>query len=127
MSDALIGVVIGGLIASIAPLATLLIDQNRWKQEKKLAYLQSKRKRLEDLSITTLERFTQGMSDGTYPVDMISDIYVMLPQPVLQIFDNWMTNPDKSKENAIIAHTSMSLELKKSLADIDLKITELVE
>ena len=48
MGEVLIGVIIGGLIASIAPITTLIIDHKRWKKEAQLEYLKSERKRLSD-------------------------------------------------------------------------------
>ena len=40
MSDALLGVIIGGLIASVGPLVTLYANNRKWKHEKTLARLE---------------------------------------------------------------------------------------
>ena len=44
MSETLIGVIIGGIIASIAPVFTLAVDHRRWRRESRLTYLMSERK-----------------------------------------------------------------------------------
>ena len=41
MSETLNGVIWGGIIASIIPITTLVLNHLRWKKEAKLEYLKS--------------------------------------------------------------------------------------
>jgi gas vesicle protein len=59
MNDALIGVVVGGLIAWVAPLLALRYTERQWRFEAKMNYLKSERDRFEKLYELNLERFAK--------------------------------------------------------------------
>ncbi len=77
MSEILIGVIIGGLIASISPVFTLVIDHRRWKRESKLTYLMSERKNLETLYSKNLRRFSKAIAENSFSSDMISEFLLI--------------------------------------------------
>lgn len=127
MSEALIGVVIGGLIASIAPVVSLLTESRRWKLEKRLEHLRAERARLEKFSSETLPKLAEAMARDSYPSSMISDILVLMPKPVGDRFENWMAEKEKDELKGKFAFMDICVEMKKALSDIDRKIGELID
>jgi hypothetical protein len=126
MSDVLIGVIVGGVIASIAPITSLIINHLRWKREAKLEYLKSERSRLEKLYTGTLEKFAEAMAKNSYPSPMMSDIYVLMPKNVTDEVGKWITEKDKTELKGKHAYMDISVKMKRSLAEIDKQIKELV-
>jgi len=126
MSDALIGVLIGGLIASIAPIVTLVMDHSRWKREAKLEYLKSERSRLEGLFAENLKKLGEAMKKNSYPSQLLSDFFVLMPKGVADEMNNWMEESDKTELKGKHAYFSISMQMKRSLSEIDQKIRELV-
>jgi len=126
MSEALIGVLVGGLIASIAPIANLVIDHLRWKRESKLEYLKAERSRLENLFTENLEKFAEAMKNNNYPSQVMSDIYILMPRIVTDEVDKWMSEKDKTELKGKHAYLSISVEMKRALAEIDNQIKKLV-
>jgi len=124
--EALLGVIIGGLIASIAPIITLIANHGRWKWEAKLEYLRAERHRLEELYRETLDKLDKAMAENKYPSQMISDICVLMPKPVADRFDTWMSEKNKDATKGQQAYLAICAEMKRSLADIDEKIKELI-
>lgn len=127
LSEALIGVVIGGLIASIAPLAHLFADHRRWKQETKLAHLREERKRLEQMYSNTLAKLSDAMAKNRYPSDMMSDILILMPKDVGERFEAWMAEKYKDSTKGKHAYMDICVAMKCSLADIDKRIQNLID
>jgi len=113
----------GGLAASVP---TLWYQHRRWKLETKLAHLQNERRHKDELYRKTLKSFQQGIADGEYPHDMIADILVLMPKSVGERFKAWMSDKDKDAEKASFALMDFSMEFKKSLAEIDRQIDDLL-
>lgn len=126
MSDTLIGVVIGGIIASIAPVFTLVIDHRRWRRESKLTYLVSERKNLEELYRKNLKRFSKAISENSFSSAMISDFLLAMPKEVSSIFKTFMADPDKTDKKCRQSYVSLAGAMKKSLAEIDNKINAII-
>ena len=122
MSEILIGVVIGGLIASIAPIFTLFIDQRRWRKESKLSYLLSERKNLESLYSNNLKRFSKSIAENSFSSDMISDFLITMPQDVSNTFKDFMTDPNKTEKKCKQFYLDLASAMRKSLNEIDNKI-----
>ena len=126
MSDTLIGVVIGGIIASIAPVFTLVIDHRRWRRESKLTYLVSERKNLEELYRKNLKRFSKAISENSFSSEMISDFLLAMPKEVSSIFKTFMADSDKTDKKCRQSYVSLAGAMKKSLAEIDNKINAII-
>jgi hypothetical protein len=126
MSDTLIGVIFGGFIASIVPVITLVVNHKRWKVEKNLEYLKSERKRLENLFSETLEKIDKAMRTNSYPSEMTSDILILMPKEVSDIFNDWMADPDQTHLKGKHTYMNIAVEMKKSLASIDTQIKEVI-
>lgn len=127
MSEALLGVLIGGLIASISPAASLIFEIKRWKLERRLEQLREERSRLEHVIEKVLPQLGDGMAKNSYSSHMMSDIYALMPKAVSDKFDEWMKEQPKDELKAKHAFLEMALEMKKCLAAIDAKIAKLLD
>lgn len=126
MSEALIGVVIGGLIASVAPVCAIILDTRRWKLEKQLERLKEERSRLEQLLQTALPNLGEAMSVGSYPSTLTSDVFVLMPKEVGQRLEAWLEEEDKSDLKGKHAYFEICVEMKKAVANVDKKIDALL-
>jgi hypothetical protein len=126
MSEILIGVIIGGLIASISPIFTLVIDHRRWKRESKLTYLMSERKNLETLYSKNLRRFSKAIAENSFSSDMISEFLLSMPKEVSATFKAFMADPEKTEKKCKQFYMNLALAMRKSLAEIDNKIEIIV-
>src|SRR5688572_29764724 len=97
MSDTLWGVVIGGVIGSLAPFIGAYFAHQRWKKEKLLEHLKSERERMSQLFEKCLKDFMEGMSRSSgYPINMIAE-FMLMPKDIYEQFDGFMTSKDKSE------------------------------
>lgn len=124
--EALIGAIIGGLIASIAPAATVIADHLRWKREAKLIHLKAKRDKLEHRFQETLEQLSKAMARNTYPPEMTSDIMIMLPKEVSDRYLEFLEEKDKLAPGCRQAHLEIATKMKEHLIEIDEYIEALV-
>jgi hypothetical protein len=126
MFDTLIGVIIGGLIASITPIVMLVIDHRRWKRESKLEHLRSERRRLAAVFSKNLKGFAKAVLDNSYSSDMIMDFILNMPKDVSTKFREFMTDPNKTDAKCKKAYMNVALSMKASLSDIDHKIENII-
>lgn len=127
MSETLIGVLIGGLIASISPLATLVVESRRRRRELKLEHLRAERCRLETLFAENLQKLSEGMVNDSYHAQMIADVSVFMPKVIGDLFEEWMSRKPKDDQAAKIAYLNICVEMKKVLADVDKKIEAAID
>ena len=126
MSDILIGVIIGGVIASITPFVMLILDHRRWQRESKLEYLKSERKRLEKIFRENLKRFGKAIAENSYPSDMMMDFLLTMPKEISIIFKEFLADPNKTDEKCKKAYIIIISSMKKTLSDIDSKIENII-
>lgn len=127
MSEALIGVILGGLVAWVAPLLTLRYTERRWRFEAKISYLKSERERFEKLYEVNLERFAKGIAQNSYSSEMSAEILSIMPKEIRDLYLTWMTSKEKTEEKRKNAYLDMALAMKKDLAKRDTEIRELFE
>jgi gas vesicle protein len=125
MSHTLIGVLIGGAIGSVAPVATLLFNHLHWKREAKLTHLKQERQRLEELCEKNLKRFAIAMDENLYPTDMTTDMAVSMPKEIFDVYDKYMLKRDQSVQAKKSAYLDVALAMKKALAEVDGRINEI--
>ena len=82
MSEALIGVVVGGLIAALVQFVTAWTGEKRWQLELRLSHLKAERGRLEKIFEESLKSFGEGMANNSYPSNMIADFSLLMPRIV---------------------------------------------
>ena len=98
MPEALIGVVVGGLIAALVQFVTARTGEKRWKLELRLSYLKAERARLEKIFEESLKSFGEGMNNDSYSVNMIAGFSLLMPRSVKDKFFEIMDEEGKSTE-----------------------------
>ena len=126
MSDILLGVIIGGLIASITPIVMIILDHRRWQRQSKLEQLRFERKRLEKIFRGNLKRFSKAITENSYPSDMIMDFILTMPKEVSTKFKEFLADPNKTDEKCKKAYANVVSSMKKTLSDIDNKIESII-
>ena len=126
MSDILIGVIIGGMIASITPLVMLILDHRRWQRESELEHLRSERKKLERIFRENLKRFSKAIVKNSYASDMIMDFLLTMPKEIAIKFKEFLADPNKTDSRCKKAYMSIGLSMKKTLSEIDSKIENII-
>ncbi|MDP3013293.1 MAG: hypothetical protein Q8M92_03560 [Candidatus Subteraquimicrobiales bacterium] len=114
----------GGLIASVTPIITFIIEYIKWKKITKIEHLRIKRNRLEKAYQIASDKLNKGMKEKKFSSDMLSDFDFIFPKEVTQALENFMNEKDKSEIKTMRLHFySIMRAMKKTLADID----ELIE
>ncbi len=126
MSDILLGVIIGGLVASITPIVMIILDHRRWQRQSTLEQLRFERKRLEKLFRENLKRFSKAIAENSYPSDMIMDFILTMPKEVSSKFKEFLADPDKTDAKFKKAYINVVSAMKKTLSDIDSKIENII-
>lgn len=126
MSDTLIGVIVGGFIASIAPITSLIINHLRWRREARIEYLRGERQRRESIYKDAFHKLSKGVADGNYPMDTISDIMILMPQDVNDLFEKLMDEIAKKTGKEKFVLMEIALAIKKHFSEIENQIEDLV-
>jgi hypothetical protein len=126
MSDILLGVIIGGLIASVTPIVMIILDHRRWQRQSSLEQLRFERKRLEKIFRENLKRFSKAITENSYPSDMIMDFILTMPKEVSSKFKEFLADPNKTDEKCKKAYIIVVSSMKKILSDIDSKIENII-
>ena len=126
MSDILLGVLIGGLIASITPIVMIFLDHRRWQRQSTLEQLRFERQRLERIFRGNLKRFSKAIAENSYPSDMIMDFILTMPKEVSSKFKEFLADPNKTDATGKKVYVDLVLSMKKSLSDIDSKIEDII-
>ncbi len=127
MSEAiigLIGVIIGGLIVTVAQFITHFLNYRKWKKEIKIQHLRLRRDKLEQVFNKAKKEILDGMTKNSYDIDMISDLQFYFPKEVFQSFEKIITGKEEREFNKKMLFFLIIKEMKKSLAKIDEEIEE---
>lgn len=127
MSDALFGVLLGGLIGWIAPLLTLRYGEKRWRFEIKLTHLKADRDRFERLYEEALKLFGEGAATNSYSTPMIADFLVLFPREISEIFEKHMHNKEKSEEGILGTVLELAAAMKRDLRSRDDEIRKFLD
>ena len=126
MLNTLVGVAIGGLIASTTPIIMLILDHRRWQQQTTLEHLRFERKRLENIFRENLKRLSKAIRENNYPSDMIMDFILTMPQDVSAKFKSFLADPNKTDAKCKNAYLNVFSSMKRTLSDIDDKIEGII-
>jgi len=126
MPDILLGVIIGGLIASIAPIFFMILNHRRWQRQASLEQLRLDRKRLEKMFRENLKRFSKAISENSYPSDMIMDFILIMPSEISTKFKEFLANPKKTDALCKKTYLNVVSLMRKSLSDIDHEIERII-
>ena len=126
MFDTLLGVIIGGLIASTTPIVMIILDHRRWKRQSTLEQLRFERKRLEKIFRENLKRLSRAITENSYPSDMIMDFILTMPKEVSANFKDFLADPNKTDAECKKAYIKVVSAMKKTLSDIDSNIEKII-
>ena len=126
MPDILLGVLIGGLIASITPIVMIFLDHRRWRRQSTLEQLRFERQRLERIFRGNLKRLSRAITENSYPSDMIMDFILTMPKEVSSRFKDFLADPNKTDATGKKVYVDLVLSMKKTLSDIDSKIENII-
>ena len=126
MLDTLLGVIIGGMIASVTPIVMLILDRKRWHRQSTLEQLRFERKRHEKIFRENLKRFSKAIAENSYPSDMIMDFILTMPNEISIIFKEFLADPNKTDEKPKKTYLNVISSMKKILSDIDKKIENII-
>lgn len=118
----LLAVALGGLVASIVPLATLFRDQLRWKKEKKIENLRFKLTRLERIYAEVLEQLGEAFKTHSYPSNMTSKISAYGSKEVRDLLFGYLLDKDRDRRKVNNLYLDICLAAHKHLASIEDKI-----
>ncbi len=126
MSETLLGVIIGGLIASVTPITMLILDYRRWQRQAMLEQLRLERNRLEKMFRVNLKKLSQAIAENSFPSDMIMDFILTMPKEVSTKFKEFLADPDKTDAKYKKTYISLVSSMKKVLSDIDSRIEDII-
>ena len=126
MSDTLLGVIIGGIIAILGQSIVLLINHLKWKKENRIKYLQNKRQKLEEIFQKVNKELLKGIDDDNYSEDAITDILYLCPGIVVDAFNQFMQHKDESPKNKLNNLNNITNAMKVSLSEIESEIEKLI-
>lgn len=126
MSETLIGVIIGGLIASISPIAQLIYNHFHWKRETIIAYLKEERVKLEQRKDQVIEMVIESLESDTISNKFAAELEVHMPRPAAKLYQDYLDNDDTSGKTKKELIFSITIEMSKAIADIDDQIKNLL-
>jgi hypothetical protein len=86
MSDTLIGVLVGGFIASALPALSLAVEYKKWRRDRRLNHLKAERDRLEKIFGDLRPQVADAVASGVYDVNMAGVLIFRCPQRVEEAF-----------------------------------------
>lgn len=125
ISEALAGVVVGGLIGWVAPLLTLRYGERRWKHEALIAHMKAERDRFEAMYEKNLRLLSEGLNEGSYHITMVSEMIVLSPKEVRDVFQAFM-KPGQSADAMRGAYLELASAMNRDLKVRDAEILEML-
>ena len=126
MSEGLLGVVIGGILASFGTILTLIIENNRWKKEKRIEYLKDKKEKLDESYTKAISELNTALNEDNFPIDLVNNFRYQYPDGVANEFWKIFDDKDKSVENKKRHYWKICEEMKKSIVSIDTEIDRII-
>lgn len=127
MFEILAGVIIGGLIASVAPITTLMKDQKRWRHQIRFDHYKSERQRTEKLFDETLKIISNGVKTGNYLNNISNDIILRMPRAISEIYWEFVKLNARDELAQKNFYLDMAIAMRKELTKYDQKIMELIK
>ena len=119
MSETLWGVLIGGVIGWIIPIAHYIGEFRKWKKERRYAVLKEKRDRREKLYDELMEKISEGISRDSYDIPTIAAILKLCPESVTTAFDTLILEKNKDLSQKKSHYLNICLALRADLAEIE--------
>ncbi len=93
--EQILNILLGAVIASIVPVITLIINQRRWKAEKKIELLKLKHDRLELMYTDILSKLSDPIINSIWPSDITSKISVYGSEEVRKTYFDHIEDKEK--------------------------------
>ena len=93
--EQILNILLGAVIASIVPIVTLVLNQKKWKTEKKIEFLRTKHDRLETIYTDVLSQLNDAINQGLWPSQITSKISVYGSEDVRNTYFEFIKNKDK--------------------------------
>jgi uncharacterized protein YeeX (DUF496 family) len=122
MIETLVGVIVGGLIASVTPVLQLVYNHRRWKKEIRLNHLKERRARLEAKNNQLIEDLSKAIFEESWSAELTSQVTALMPKEAASRLDEYLGSKDKSNEAKRFALHDIAFELRKAEAEIDRQI-----
>ncbi len=122
ISDTLLGVIVGGVFASLGTIGTLISQHRMWKKEKRIEDLRLQKSELETLYKgveVDLSGVTENMSMNPRAFSNINHRY---PENVRNVFKKFIGS--KTDTERLSHYYSIIDEMSASISEIDGKITK---
>ena len=126
MNEAILGVIVGGILTGSGTWIALWLQHKKWKIEQKIRFLENKRDRIESLSHKTLENLATCMKENLYGSQMMSDLEFLFPECVSNEFKKFMEIKNKNDGDKKFAYFNIEREMKKTISEIEIEIKALL-
>ncbi|NHQ85701.1 hypothetical protein HA050_06150 [Iodobacter sp. HSC-16F04] len=118
-TSTLLGVIVGGLLTGIAPCLTIYYQHRRFVYDAKIARLNSKKEKYEISYTKIINQLSDAINNNEYPAEIISDISIIFPREVSDIFFDFMQDKEKDSLKRKIAYLNISQAMKEAIKDIE--------
>ncbi|MFH0783007.1 MAG: hypothetical protein V2B20_13810 [Pseudomonadota bacterium] len=125
----MLNILLGAVIASIVPLATLYFNNQKWKKEKLVEHLRIKHDRLEKIYGEILFELSDSIRDNLYSEETIAKIRIYSSAKASKIFFDMIASKDNKAEyenNKRICAALFSIAAKEHLLEIEYKIEKIL-
>lgn len=119
MSEALLGVIIGGLLSGGGTWIALLFQQRKWHTELRIENLRNKRNHLEVVFQRVLDALPEAMAQGSYPILILSEIDFLLPEHISKACEDLIHEKDKTPKSLRNHYYTVARAMKKEISRID--------
>jgi hypothetical protein len=125
VSEALIGVLIGGVLSALGTWVALFLQQSKWHSELQISHLKEKRERLEAACQRILESLPKAMAENSYSIALLSEIDFLLPKSVSDAFEAMMRDKDRDETKNKEHLYTIARCMRKEVGLIDAEIARI--
>lgn len=125
MTEALWGVVIGGLIASVTPVFTVLVELRKWQLTQRLSYLRARKEQLEKMCDEIYAAILAGEGANSMPIEIWAKLDLHLPKSVRDEMEQLFQEKERTADNIRGHLFSIQLAMKAVSAKYDREIARL--
>lgn len=122
----LVDIFFGAAIASIVPIVTLVLNNSRWKKERRIEHLRSKHAKLEKAYLTINAALPAALVENNVPSNVTSLVMTHGSDEARKLFADFVSDEDKSPTRKKMLILKMSIAANKHLISIDEKIDEIL-
>ena len=126
MPDNLLGVIIGGVIALLGQSTILLFNYFKWKKERKVDYLQNKRKNLEEIFSKLNTELSKSKKFDDISSDVITDFLYLCPDIVVDSFNQYMDQLYRSNDSKPPNYFDVSSAMKVAISEIESEVEKVI-